>query len=432
MVDKKSLKCAVIYQAFIRNETKEGTIKAFLSKLDWIQSLNMDIVYLLPVQLIGTKGRKGSLGSPYAIRDYETMNPEYGTWEEYENLVKEIHKRGMKVMQDIVYNHMARDSYLMQDHPEYFYRDKNGNFGNKIGDWADVADLDYKAKGLEEYLISILFKFKKMGVDGFRFDVASLIPNSFFKKARKALGKDLLFLAECVDTPFIQDARSMGFNADSNSELAQDGFDLFYPYGDRFAWDLYWKNRLAPAYLDGVKIALSLEQANLPKEDKYIVMAIENHDRERIAAYSSDPIVRHNLLAFSFSIKGPGFLYSGEEVGATHLPSLFDKDEIDFTVREENYLNFVKHLVGLKKRLKNKGLRASTFPFTNEPVLLVVNSYEDGSQEYGCFAFDGKKHSLSSQEIPEGTYVDLISNKQIEVTKKGVEFQEPFLLQRIK
>lgn len=86
-MNKAYLNKSVIYQAFIRNETKEGTFKAFLPYLKDIKDLGIDILYLLPVQKIGVKGRKGTLGSPYAIQDYEAINPELGTLDDYKELI---------------------------------------------------------------------------------------------------------------------------------------------------------------------------------------------------------------------------------------------------------------------------------------------------------------------------------------------------------
>lgn len=428
-MDKKELKTKVIYQAFIRNETKEGTIKKFIGRLDWIKSLNVDIVYLLPVQTIGKKGRKGSLGCPYAIKDYKEMNCEYGSWDDYKLLVEEIHKRGMLVMQDIVFNHVSKDSNLFETHPEFIFKDKNGVDGNKVGAWSDVSDLDYSGKGLDDYLISVLQMFKDYGVDGFRFDVASLIPAWFFNKARKALGDDLIFLAECIDTPFIMFARSLNVNACSNSELAENGFDLFYPYGDWFAFEEYKNHGFDAKYLNQYKVAMNMEQANLPI-DKYIMLSIENHDRDRIASYSNSDAVLHNLLTYSFSIKGPAFIYSGEELKISHLPSLFDKDTIDLDKKDydTDYLEFVKHLISLKQREKNLGLLTSEFPFTDDDYMLVINTYENKEKEYGLFAFDNKKHHATAKEIPAGLYLDLISNSKIEVKESGIIFKEPLLL----
>lgn len=428
-MDKGFLKRSVIYQAFVRNETEEGTIRAFLPFLSSIEELGADILYLLPVQKIGKVGRKGSLGSPYAIQDYEQINPELGSWEDYRALVDEAHHRGLKVMQDIVYNHMSRDSVYLLKHPEWFYRDERGNVANRIGDWSDVIDLDHRAEGLDDELIRILEEFQRIGVDGFRFDAASLILPTFFAKAKGRLGHGMIFLAECVDTPFLLQARGRGIPAWSNGELAAAGMDLFYPYGSRLAWDMYRQSEFSPSNLNAFKIALSLEEANLPK-DVYVTMAIENHDRDRIASYSDDPIVVRNIQAFSFFNRGPAFVYSGEEFGEKRLPSLFDKDVIPLKKGGEKTRGFFQKLIRWKRRKENEDLLSTSYPLTKDDYLLLVNHARKG-EGYGLFAFDGKRHKVSPREVPIGSYVDELSEERIDVGEEGLRFREPRYLRRM-
>lgn len=322
---------------------------------------------------------------------------------------------------------MSRDSILIKTHPEWFYKNPKGEYGNKIGDWSDVIDLDHDAEGLDDYLVSVLEKLKRLGIDGFRFDVATLIPSKFFVKARKVLGEEMIFLAECVDTSFILEARSRGFNACSNSELADAGFDLFYPYGDRFAWNLYYQSRFNPNTLNGFKIALFMEEANIQKE-KSIVMTIENHDRKRIASYSDNKTVINNILTFSFFNKGPAFIYSGEEIGVKHLPSLFDKDTIDFSKPNKEIKSLISSLIKIKHRSKNEDILTTQYPFTKDSYLLLVNSFSKGNKEYGLFAFDGNKHHVEVNEVPEGTYTDFLTGKKVTQTVEGIDFQEPMIL----
>ena len=141
----------VIYSIYVRNHTSEGTFRAVIPDLDRIRALGTDIIWLMPIHPIGVEGKKGTLGCPYANRDYRAVNPAYGTMEDFEALVREIHAHGMKCMIDVVYNHTSPDSVLYREHPEYFYRGPDGKPGNKLGDWADVIDLDYSNRGLWQY-----------------------------------------------------------------------------------------------------------------------------------------------------------------------------------------------------------------------------------------------------------------------------------------
>ena len=132
--------------------------------------------------------KKDSLGCPYANKDYRTTNPEYGTMDDFKSLVEKIHAKGMKCIIDVVYNHTSPDSNLSVEHPEFFYRKPDGNFGNKVGDWSDIIDLDYSNKELWRYQIDSLVMWARI-VDGFRCDVASFVPVEFWKQAREAVSK---------------------------------------------------------------------------------------------------------------------------------------------------------------------------------------------------------------------------------------------------
>ena len=149
---KDYLKSQTIYQVYVRNFSKEGTFKKVIEKLDYIKDLGTDILYLLPIHEIGVVNHKGSLGCPYSIKDYYSIAPELGTLEDFKLLIEETHKKGMKIMMDIVFNHTSRDSVLLNTHPEWFFKKNDGSFGSKAGDWTDVFDVDHSHKELDEYM----------------------------------------------------------------------------------------------------------------------------------------------------------------------------------------------------------------------------------------------------------------------------------------
>ncbi len=140
---KLSLRQAVVYQVYNRNHNESGTFQELIGDLKRIKELGTDILYLLPIHPIGKKDKKGDLGCPYSIQNYREVNPEYGTIEDFKALIEATHEQGMKLMIDVVYNHTSRDSYLLSCHPEWFYKDNNGEFKNRVGDWSDITDLDY-------------------------------------------------------------------------------------------------------------------------------------------------------------------------------------------------------------------------------------------------------------------------------------------------
>ena len=129
-----ALRSQIIYSVYVRNHTPEGTFRAVIPDLDRIRALGTDIVWLLPIHPIGEKGKKGSLGCPYANRDYGAVNPEYGSLGDFRALVDAIHARGMKCIIDVVYNHTSPDAIYVAEHPEFYYRKPNGSFGNKTAE----------------------------------------------------------------------------------------------------------------------------------------------------------------------------------------------------------------------------------------------------------------------------------------------------------
>ena len=180
------LQTQVIYSIYVRAHTPEGTFRAVIPDLDRIAALGVDMIWFLPIHPIGVEKKKGSLGCPYANRDYRSVNPEYGSMEDFQALVDAIHAHEMKVMIDVVYNHTSPDSVLFETHPEFFWQDAEGKPGNRVGDWSDVIDLDYRVAELWDYQLETLRMWAGI-VDGFRCDVASLLPLAFWKRARAAV-----------------------------------------------------------------------------------------------------------------------------------------------------------------------------------------------------------------------------------------------------
>ncbi len=195
---EKTLRNQVLYSIYVRNYSEAGTFAAVQADLDRIKALGTDIIWLLPIHPTGEKHRKGTLGSPYAIRDYRAVNPEFGTLDDFRHLVDAIHDRGMKCIIDVVYNHTSPDSWLAEHHPEWFFHKPDGSLGNRFGDWWDVADLDYSHKELWEYQIETLKYWARL-VDGFRCDVAPLVPLEFWKQAREEVAASVPAASGCAN-----------------------------------------------------------------------------------------------------------------------------------------------------------------------------------------------------------------------------------------
>ena len=322
----RDLQRQILYSVYLRSHTPEGTFLALIPDLDRIRALGADIIWLMPIHPIGVKGKKGSLGCPYANRDYRAVNPAYGTMEDFRLLVEEIHRRGMKCIIDVVYNHTSPDSVLLETHPEFFYRDAAGQTGNKIGDWADVIDLDYRVPALWDYQIETLKMWASI-VDGFRCDVASFVPVAFWKRARaevEAVRPGCLWLAETVHQSFGCYARRNGFYAARDSEVF-DAFDLEYEYDVREVFERYLRGE-APlsAWIDMLNFQEGVYPANYNK-----LRFLENHDQPRIASLLKSPEELACFTALLFFLKGATLLYAGQEWADTHQPSLFERELID-------------------------------------------------------------------------------------------------------
>ncbi len=139
----------VVYEVFPRNFSAEGNFNGITARLDELKDLGVTVLWLMPINPLGQKMRKGTIGSPYAVRDYYAINPDYGTEADLKRLITEAHKRGLKVIIDIVANHTAWDSVLME-HPEFYKQDANGKIIPPVKEWTDVAGLNYSNPKLRQ------------------------------------------------------------------------------------------------------------------------------------------------------------------------------------------------------------------------------------------------------------------------------------------
>ena len=172
-----------MYEVNVRQFTPEGTFNAFSKHLTRIKELGVDIIWFMPIHEIGQVNRKGSLGSYYSIKDYRSINPEFGTLEDFNQLVKQIHELDMKVIIDWVANHTSFDNVWFQEgNLDWYNLDSLGNLQPPNGtDWWDVADLNYENREMQNEMVNAMkFWLTESDIDGFRCDVADWVPVSFW------------------------------------------------------------------------------------------------------------------------------------------------------------------------------------------------------------------------------------------------------------
>ena len=400
----------IIYQIFTRNYPGGGTFAAVEKDLGRIKALGADWIYLLPVQPSGKEGRKGSVGSPYAISDYRVTDPCQGTTEEFISLTRAAHKIGLKVMIDVVYNHTSPDSVLAKTHPEWFFQ-RDGKPAGHHPEWSDVVDLDYTQKDLWAYQIETLCQWAKY-VDGFRCDVAPLVPLEFWLMAREAVEKvrpGCLWLAESVEPEFIRRNRSKGVHALSDGEL-YGAFDILYDYDVYHTQLKCMTGEIAPE----VYTSLIERQEGIYPENYSKLRCLENHDRLRAAGLLGTGKALLNWTAWMFFLKGTPMLYAGQEFGVKHLPSLFEPDPVSFETGTD-LTPFFKKLIEMKKQPVFKdGAFSVAAAGPKGDVLQAVQEDLEGRRACGFFSLTGEPRAMRVS-LKDGFYTDFLSGKACEV-----------------
>lgn len=323
---------SVIYELYPRAYSSEGSLRAVTADIPRLKSLGIDCIWLMPIFPIGKIKRKGQLGSPYAIADYYAVNPEYGAIEDFRILVKTAHQQDMRIILDIAINHCAWDNELLQQHPDWFTRDKKGNIIPPAGtDWSDVADFNYDRMTLREYMREVLkYWVREFDIDGYRCDVAELVPYDFWSRTNRELREikpDVLMLAE-----------------GAHPELYLSGFQLTYA----------WNTRLSLYKIINLQVPATRLDETMTREFYQYPQAalrmrfIENHDLQRSAHYFGLEESKV-AAAIAFTLSGVPMIYAGQELGATSKPSLFEKEVIDWSQNDPNPTKLYQQLFQLRK-----------------------------------------------------------------------------------
>ncbi len=396
----------IMYSVFVRNHSKPGTFQEVTKDLERIRSLGTDIVWLMPIYPTGIECRKGSAGSPYAIRDYRAIDPALGNWDDLKQLVDQAHKLGMKVIVDIVFNHTSPDSVLFKAHPEWFYTNAQGKPASLVEEWSDIIDLDFSHPELQTYLIDTLKMYAGI-LDGFRCDVATRVPVSFWLKAREACAKvnpDLIWLAESCHLPFTKFIRDHGRVGECDADLYQ-AFDVLYDYDAYpYAEKIFKEHKPMAEWVD----ALIRQDAALPS-GAIKLRYLENHDNDRIAKYVTDPVLWKNWTALQFCLKGLPLVYHGQEQKESHRPSIFDPDPIAWK-KDDEATGWITAMAKIHKEQFQPNSAIEYQPDDDQHMLGVMR---DGKT--GFFLLDEPISNLVAVSLPDGTYHNLFTNQNVTI-----------------
>lgn len=309
---------ANIYEVNIRQYTPEGTFDAFSEHLPRLAEMGVEILWLMPIHPIGVEHRKGGMGSYYSVRDYKDVAPEYGTKEDFRELVDAAHELGMKVIIDWVANHTAWDNVWAEaGHLDWYTLDSSGSMQPPIGtDWWDVADLNYDNEAMRAAMIDAMqFWVEEYDIDGYRCDVAQWVPDEFWVDVRAALDsvKPVFMLAE----------------AEYAKHHTDSAFHMSY------GWDLHHRmNQIAKGEKDANHITDYLEgnAKNFPPE-AYRMHFTSNHDENSWngTVYERMGSGAEAFAVLSATLEGMPLIYSGQEAGLDKRLSFFEKDTINWT-----------------------------------------------------------------------------------------------------
>jgi len=303
------LRDGVICEIFPRDFSPAGDLNGVTARLDQLHALGVTILWIMPIHPIGEKFRKGEYGSPYSIKDYYAIDPSYGTLDDFKRLVAESHQRGMKVIMDLVADHTSWDSVMMK-HPEFYKRDANGKILPPVPEWSDVAGLNFANPQLRDYMIKMMvYWVQTCDIDGYRCDVAPMVPEDFWMEARTAIGKikpDFMWLAEA-----------------SQPQLMTQAFNIDYDWPLMASLNKVIMDSAPASDLERTWVESRQE---FPKDTLHMRVSDDHDESRAVARFGINGALAASALMFT--LDGVPLLYNGMEVGdATESgdPALFNK-----------------------------------------------------------------------------------------------------------
>ncbi len=416
---------AVIYEVNIRQYSPEGTFNAFTKDIPQLKELGVKIIWVMPIFPISQTKRKATggddskfasempkeeqhkyLGSYYAVSDFKKVNLEFGTIEDFRNLVKTAHDNGMYVILDWVPNHTGWDHVWIKEHPEFYTKNAKGEIIDPINPetgkswgWSDVADLNYDNKELRKEMTSdMLHWIKNENIDGFRCDVAGNVPLDFWQQAIPQLrrGKNIFMLAEAWEP-----------------ELLKDGlFDMAY------GWEAHHTmNRIAQGKNSVKDWDAYIQKANKDYEANDILMNfIDNHDENSWNGTVKSRLgkAEEAMTALSYMMPGMPLIYSGNEYGLEHSLKFFEKDSIPKTKGKQWDLRAKLGKLKSENSALNGGKNKATYkriPTSNDAQILIFEREKNGEK---VIYLANLSNQVMSVNLPiSGEFTDYITGKKV-------------------
>lgn len=392
---------AVIYQINTRQFSAEGTFHRVIDELPRLKELGVDILWFMPIHPIGELNRKGTLGSPYSVKDYYGINPEFGTLHDFRTLVDAAHSQGFYVILDWVANHTSWDNHLLVEHPDWYERNWRGEpHPTPWTDWSDIIDLNFESEELRRYMgAAMRYWVEDVGVDGFRVDVAGFVPLDFWETVRRDLEsvKPVFMLAEWQQ----RDLHRLAFDASYGWAWKEAAHDI--ARGDSDA------GRMTGYYADLI--------STWP-QDAMRMLYTSNHDQN-----SWDGTAHHifgesleTFMALSFISEGIPSIYNGQEAGLNKQLEFFEKDAIEW--RNHPHREWITKLIDVKTQnptLHNGEWGGRTEPVTtNNPRQMLSFVRGQGSDRIlALFNLSSSSASMSLKGgAVEGVWCDIMDGRQ--------------------
>lgn len=388
----------VIYELFVRNFTPEGSFQAVIPQLDRLKKLGVNTLWLMPIHPVGEKNRKGTYGSPYSIRDFYDVNPEFGTKADFKALVDACHEKGIYVIIDLVANHSAWDNAWITEHPDWYTTNEAGEIVPPVEDWMDVADLNYDNPAVPAEMGKVMqYWVKEFDIDGYRCDVAYMVPDDFWKKAISDIRdiKPIIMLAEAAGQNF----HEIGFN---------------YTYG----WETYHQLKKIFAGESAANLTefVAKEAAMVPAEGQ-MMRFITNHDE---TSWDDVPVNlfqsrEGSLAAFVISSTLPGIplVYNGQEVGHPEKMNLFEKSHISWNANAHMMATYEQILSLVQQETALRGADVSFFKDEN------VVAFKRGEGDDALIVLVNVRNEVTTfappAELIGKSFINLTTGKSIKI-----------------